>query len=60
MRYVRDLLRQDQMALFHPRPMSPQWLGFPPEIRQQVVQLLARLLRQHRRARLPEGEVRHE
>jgi hypothetical protein len=48
------------MALFHPRPMSPQWLDFPPEIRQQVVQLLARLLRQHRRARLPEGEVRHE
>lgn len=60
MRYVREPHRRDQMALFHPRPTSPQWLEFPAEIREQVVRLLARLLRQRRRERLAEGEVRHE
>lgn len=37
-----------QLKLFH-RPLTgPHWAQLPPEIRQQTVQLLARLMREHR------------
>ena len=52
MRHERDLRSLDQLALFHPLPNTPQWMSFPAEAREQTLKLLARLLRQHRRARL--------
>jgi hypothetical protein len=36
-----------QLKLFHRPLTSPHWAQLPPEIRQQTVQLLARLLREH-------------
>ncbi|GAC1679322.1 MAG: hypothetical protein NVS9B2_30450 [Steroidobacteraceae bacterium] len=40
------------MTIFHPLPLSPQWLSLPVEVREQTLKLLARLLRAHRRAQL--------
>ena len=52
MRHERNLRSFDQLALFHPRPNTPRWMSFPAEVREQTLKLLARLLREHRRARL--------
>ena len=52
MRHERDLRSFAQLALFHRLPKTPQWLSFPAEVREQTLRLLARLLQQHRRARL--------
>ena len=60
MRHVRDLRSLDQLTLFHPRPTTPQWMSFPAEVREHTLRLLARFLRQHRRAQLVEREVRDE
>jgi hypothetical protein len=51
-RHDRDLRSLDQLMLFHPLPKTPQWMSLPAEVREQTLKLLARLLRQHRRARL--------
>ena len=62
MRPVKVLRSTDQLTLFHLRTATPAWLRLPPEVRQQALALLARLLRQHRRQLLgvlPRG-VRHE
>ena len=40
-----------QIALFHAQSMVPSWLSLPAEVREQAVKLLARLLRQHQKAR---------
>jgi acyl-CoA reductase-like NAD-dependent aldehyde dehydrogenase len=42
------------LGLFHPHRSIPQWANLPAEVRQQVLSLLARLLRGHRRALLVE------
>ena len=47
-RHVRALRSADQLGLFHPRPSTVQWAHLPQETRQQVLLLLARLLRSHR------------
>jgi hypothetical protein len=47
MRSSPSLQRALQLKLFHPRLKSPCWEQLPPEIRQQTVPLLARLLREH-------------
>lgn len=60
MRYVKDLRPLDQLTLFHPRPTIPQWKSLPVEVREHTLRLLARFIRQHRRARLVEREVRDE
>lgn len=60
MRHVRDPRPLDQLMLFHPRPRTPQWMSLPAEVREHTLRLLARLLRQHRRARLVEREVHDE
>jgi len=52
MRQERERRSLDQLGLFHPLPKTPQWMSFPVEAREQTLKLLARLLRQHRRARL--------
>jgi hypothetical protein len=41
--------RAPQIELFHPPQKSPAWQKLPREIRQQTVELLAQLLRQHSR-----------
>ena len=49
---MRELLsrpRALQIELFHPPQQSPAWQKLPQEIRQQTVELLAQLLRQHSR-----------
>ena len=60
MRRLRDLRQLDQLTLFHPRPMTPQWTSFPAEVREHTLRLLARFLRQHRRTQLIEREVHDE
>lgn len=63
MRRIRVRQRVDQLKLFRPAPVLPQWTLLPPEVRQKVLSLLARLLRHHRRRLLgggPEEEVRDE
>ena len=54
MRHVRVPRSVDQLVLFHRRPLTPQWLDLPQETRTQVLSLLARLLRSHRRDLLVE------
>jgi len=41
--------RGPQVDLFHPPPQLPAWVKLPREIRQQVVTLLAQMLREHHR-----------
>lgn len=63
MRRIRVPQRVDQLNLFHPAPVVPQWMLLPPDVRQKALSLLARLLRHHRRRFLgggPEEEVRDE
>jgi hypothetical protein len=49
-----------QMTLFRPQSAVPPWTGFPAEVREQVLNLLARLLRRHRHVQLAEREARDE
>jgi hypothetical protein len=49
-----------QMTLFRPLSSAPPWMGFPVEVREQVLSLLARFLRRHRDAQLAEREARDE
>jgi hypothetical protein len=46
--------------LFHPRPIVPLWRGFPVEVRDHTLRLLAQFLRHHRRARFAAREVHDE
>lgn len=39
--------RLSQLKLFHPTIVAPTWEGLPPEMREQTLRLLARLLREH-------------
>jgi hypothetical protein len=48
MRRPRDLRRLDQLVLFHPKPIVPQWRSFPVEVRGHTLRLLAQFLRHHR------------
>jgi hypothetical protein len=48
-RYPKTL---DQLTIFHPMPLTPQWRSMPIEVREQTLKLLARLLRAHQRAQL--------
>lgn len=60
---VRAPLGTDQLNLFHPTPVTPQWAALPLEVRQRTLYLMGRLLRQyrHRLLRNPLGaEVRDE
>ena len=41
--------RAPQIDLFHPPQPLPSWPKLPPEIRQKTVELLAQLLREHRK-----------
>jgi len=36
-----------QLDLFHPRPTRPRWMALPQEVRQQVLPMLVRLLKEH-------------
>jgi hypothetical protein len=63
MQSSRSPQRALQLKLFHPRLNSPCWEQLPPEIRQQIVRLLARLLRERAliaRASHPIKEARDE
>jgi acyl-CoA reductase-like NAD-dependent aldehyde dehydrogenase len=55
---VKALRSADQLGLFRPRPSTPLWRDLPPETRAQVLLLLARLFRSHRRDLLGERFVR--
>ena len=44
--------RTPQIELFHPPQPIPCWQKLPPEIRQKTVELLAQLLREHRKRML--------
>jgi hypothetical protein len=48
MQYRKVLRPKDQLTLFQQRPVMPSWRDFPAEVREQTVQLLAKILRQHR------------
>ena len=37
-------IRGQQLNLFHPAPMRPQWGKLPPEVRSRVVELLVQLM----------------
>jgi hypothetical protein len=39
--------RLSQLKLFHPTIVAPTWERLPPEMREQMLRLLARLLREH-------------
>jgi hypothetical protein len=45
------------MTLFRPQSSPPLWAGFPAEVREQVLNLLARFLRHHRDAQLAAREL---
>jgi hypothetical protein len=49
MRIVKSPQRVMQLKLFHPPIRNPVWEELPGEVRQQIVLLLARLLREHER-----------
>jgi len=51
---MRALRSADQLSLFYPRPSTLRWADLPAETRQQVLSLLVRLLRSHRRDLLVE------
>ena len=55
--------RLSQLKLFHPSIEAPTWERLPPEMREQTLRLLARLLREHwaghRRGKQP-SEARDE
>jgi hypothetical protein len=55
-------MNRRQLNFFHPRPSCPEWLNFPPEVRQEVKHLLVRLFHQHlsAAASLAKREVRDE
>jgi hypothetical protein len=53
-RHVRVLRLANQLGLFHPPRSTVQWVDLPQETRVQVLSLLARLLRSHRRDLLGE------
>jgi hypothetical protein len=44
---MRRSSKQPQLPLFHPT-RSPAWGELPPEVRQQTIRLLSRLLRARR------------
>ena len=44
---MRRSSKQPQLALFHPI-RSPAWSELPPEVREQTVRLVSRLLRARR------------
>ena len=54
MRSRRHPKTLDQLTIFHPMPMTPQWRSMQTEVREQTPKLLARFLRTHRRAQLAE------
>jgi hypothetical protein len=54
MRSRRHPKAPDQLTIFHPLPLTPQWRSMPIEVREQALKLLARLLRAHRHAQLAE------
>jgi hypothetical protein len=45
---MRRLQRTIQLALFHSPSHCPHWQSLPAPIKTQVIQLLARLMREHR------------
>lgn len=51
--------RLAQLVLFHPTQSGPTWEQLPPEIRQQTVRLLGRLMRE-RMAKRRAGKLRKE
>ena len=53
---MRNLPRTTQFALFHPPSRCPSWESLPPPIKQQVIQLLARLMREHRTRAIAERQ----
>lgn len=58
MRRSAGLVRVAQLNLFHPPRKSLSWESVPREIQQQSLQLLARLLREHRTRVLAAGEAK--
>ncbi len=36
----------EQLSLFRPRPTRPEWKGLPPAVQEEIVALLARMLRE--------------
>ena len=57
MRTQAGALRATQLKLFHPLSMSPRWEDLPREIRQQIVRLLAQLLREQVRRDSAPGQA---
>jgi hypothetical protein len=39
--------RVEQLNLFHPPRTTPSWTTLPPEVREEVLALLAQLFREH-------------
>ncbi len=56
-RHTRALRSTEQLGLFHPRATTPRWMDLPAEVQQQILCLLARLLRRHRAGLRVEGQV---
>jgi len=48
MRTSRRRNRFIQLNLFRPPPTRPRWRALPQEVRQQVLPMLVRLLKEHR------------
>jgi hypothetical protein len=53
---MRSLPRTTQFALFHPPRRYPSWDSLPAPVRQQLIQLLARLMREHRTREIAKGQ----
>ena len=63
MQYRTVLRPRGQLVLFQRPPINPSWRDLPVEVRDQAVQLIAKLLREHRERLCggdAEAEVRDE
>lgn len=63
MRKSRRRARTQPWDLFHPRPQTPTWEELPLTMKRQLMELLARLLRERRGrkgSRVGDKEVDHE
>jgi hypothetical protein len=63
MRKTRRRFQTPPWDLFHPLPQTPTWEELPRPTKRQLTELLARLLREQRDAKLPRAggkEADHE
>ena len=56
----RRTSRYEQLDLFRPRPDRPAWTALPEDVRNEVLELLARILTQNWNAKVTKEEPNDE